>query len=310
MFSSGTTSSGSGELRVGTGTSSKGKGGSISISVGDGASKDGGVVTVIAGKTTGSGTTTGNTKGHGGHVFIAGGETTADEGDEKTGGIMSITGGVSSSEHGGHIYMATGVNSEHTGGFMSLFTDQGTAQSSGSLVGANAGTAEWTNGVAALPGALTFSSGTTSSGSSGELRGERHTGTSSKGTTGVFHQHHSTELLEMGPSEEMAEGWSQSLQARLLEQVNYNSRQHQGPRWNVFIAGGETTADEGDEKTGGIISITGGVSSSEHGGHIYMATGVNSEHTGGFMSLFTDRGTATSTAGLWWCALPMLGLQG
>ena len=102
------------------------------------------MVTVIAGKTTGTSvpTTAGNTEGHGGHVFIAGGETTADEGDQKTGGIISITGGVSSSEHGGHIYMATGVNSEHTGGFMSLFTDRGTATSSGSLVvrTANAGT--------------------------------------------------------------------------------------------------------------------------------------------------------------------------
>ena len=98
-------------------------------------------------------------------MFIAGGETTADEGDQKTGGIISITGGVSSSEHGGHIYMATGVNSEHTGGFMSLFTDQGTATSSGSLVvrTANAGTA-------GVSGALTFSSGITSSASSGELQ--------------------------------------------------------------------------------------------------------------------------------------------
>ena len=61
--------------------------------------------------------------------------------------------------------MATGVNSEHTGGFMSLFTDQGQATSSGSLVvrTANAGT----NGIS---GALTFSSGITSSASSGELR--------------------------------------------------------------------------------------------------------------------------------------------
>ena len=83
---------------------------------------------------------------------------------------------------------------------MSLFTGQGTKTSSGSIVikTANAGT----TGVS---GFLMFSSGTTSSGSSGELR----VGTSSKGP--------SASVLEMGPLR--TEGWSRSLQARLPEQV-------------------------------------------------------------------------------------------
>ena len=53
---------------------------------------------------------------------MAGGKTDSPKDGQHTGGIVAISGGQTSSMYGGHVYVATGVNSQNTGGFMSLFT--------------------------------------------------------------------------------------------------------------------------------------------------------------------------------------------
>ena len=110
---------------------------------------------------------------------------------------------------------------------MSLFTGQGTKTSSGSIVikTANAGT----TGVS---GFLMFSSGTTSSGSSGGRLRDRFRILHPRAREGP-----SASVLEMGPLRTAGE-WSRSLQARLLHRDSFHrtGNTDQWPRWSVFIS--------------------------------------------------------------------------